>query len=436
MIRTKKKKIHHHKKTHHKRKNNARNPGVSFVKKNGFNIPEFVEKVEEKIGKNIGFAKLFGKTVTQEKINQILEEYDKSNITIGVLGGHSALDVCRGAKKHGFRTLAVCQKGREKTYEKYYKARDNKGIIDEIIIVNKFKDIVKKEVQQRLRELNTIFIHNRYFWVYCDFDDIEKKFLVPIYGTRQMVKLEERDVPKNQYYILQKAGIRIPKMYPNPKQIDRLVIVKVAEAARSYERAFFFANNYDDYKKKSEDLLKRKTIKPEALKKAVIEEYIVGAQVNFNYFYSPLTGELELMGTDTRRQTNLDGILRLPANEQLEVLKYLKPKIIETGHIAVTTKESILEKIFAIGEKFVEACKKIHPPGIIGPFALQGSVASFEAKEEIIIFDVSMRIPGSPGTMFTPYSGYLYMDSLSYGERIAMELKKAIDEDKLDMICT
>ncbi len=433
MIRNKKTK--HHKKTHHKRKN-AHKPSVSFVKKNGFNIPEFVEKVEEKIEKKIDFAKLFGKTVTQEKINQILEDYDKSNITIGVLGGHSALDVCRGAKKHGFRTLAVCQKGREKTYEKYYKARDNKGIIDEIIIVDKFKDIVKKEVQQKLREMNTIFIHNRYFWVYCDFEDIEKKFLVPIYGTRQMVKLEERDVPKNQYYILKKAGIRIPKIFANPKQIDRLVLVKVAEAARGYERAFFFANNYDDYKKKSEELLKKKAIKPEALKKAVIEEYIVGAQVNFNYFYSPLTDELELMGTDTRRQTNLDGILRLPANEQLEVLKYLKPKIIETGHIAVTTKESILEKIFAMGEKFVEACKKIHAPGIIGPFALQGSVASFEAKEEIVIFDVSMRIPGSPGTQYTPYSGYLYMDSISYGERIAIELKKAIDEDKLDMICT
>ena len=64
------------------------------------------------------------------------------------------------------------------------------------------------------------------------------------------------------------------------------------------------------------------------------------------------------MGTDTRRQTNLDGILRLPANEQLEVLKYVKPKMIETGHITCTTKESILEKAFEIGEKFVEITKR------------------------------------------------------------------------------
>ncbi|MBW2975537.1 DUF1297 domain-containing protein [Candidatus Woesearchaeota archaeon] len=371
------------------------------------------------------------------KIPHILENYNKSDITIGVLGGHSALDVCRGAKKLGFRTVAVCQKGREQTYARYYKARDDgRGIIDEIILVDKFKDITKKEVQEKLRELNTIFIHNRYFWVYCDFNDIEKRFKVPIYGTRTMVKLEERDVPKNQYYLLQKAGIRIPKIFKSPKDIDRLVIVKVAEAARGYERAFFFCNDGESYKKSSQDMLSKKIITQDALKKAVIEEYIIGAQVNFNYFYSPLTGELELMGTDTRRQTNLDGLLRLPADVQLQVLKYMKPKLVETGHIAVTTKESILEKIFRIGEQFVETCKKEHPPGIIGPFALQGAVAAEKGKEELVIFDVSMRIPGSPGTISTPYSGYLHHESISYGERIAMEIKKAAEDDKLDLICT
>ena len=84
--------------------------------------------------------------ITQKDIQKVVEKYDLSNITIGVLGGHSALDVCRGAKKHGFKTLAVCQKGREKTYDKYYKTRDNKGIIDETIILNKFSDITKKNI--------------------------------------------------------------------------------------------------------------------------------------------------------------------------------------------------------------------------------------------------------------------------------------------------
>ena len=376
--------------------------------------------------------------LTHSKLNipDILASYDTNNLTIGVLGGHSALDVCRGAKKHGFRTVAVCQKGREKTYEQYYKTRGEKGVIDEIILVDKFADIVKPEVQEQLRKLNTIFIHNRYFWVYCDFKKIEKKFHVPIFGSRSLLKLEERDVPKNQYYLLQKAGIRIPKIFKSPKEIDRMVIVKVNEAARGYERAFFFASSPASYKKRSEELIKNKTITQEALKKAVIEEYIIGAHINFNYFYSPLSGELELLGTDTRRQTNLDGLLRLPADQQLVALKHMKPTLVETGHIAVTTKESLLEKIFKAGEKFVGVTQKEKPPGIIGPFALQGAIASSKGREEIVIFDVSMRIPGSPGTMFTPYSGYLYLDNISVGERIAMEIKKAMDENTLHLLCT
>jgi len=374
--------------------------------------------------------------INRDKIQEITNLYDKKNITIGVLGGHSGLDVCRGAKKHGFNTLAVCQKGREKTYTKYYKTREGKGCIDETIVLDKFSDITNPTVQDELRSKNTIFIHNRYFWVYFDFKDIEENFMIPIYGTRGMVKLEERDVPKNQYYLLEKAGIRFPKIYKKPQDINKLVIVKVNEAIRGYERAFFYATSYDDYKKKADDMFKKKMITKEALEKAIIEEYIIGAQINFNYFYSAIDDELELMGTDTRRQTNLDGLIRLPADEQIEVLKYLKPKMIETGHIAATTKESIIEKIFDLGEKFVKVTQKEYPPGIIGPFALQGAIAADKGKEEMVVFDVSMRIPGSPLTRFTPHTGYLYKDSISYGERIGMEIKKSIELNKLKEIVT
>lgn len=388
--------------------------------------------------------------ITQQDISEVLKGYDPKNITIGVLGGHSGLDVCHGAKKYGFKTVAVCQKGREKTYSKYFKTRpdknaikeqiegwsNNKGCVDEVISVDKFGDIVNPDIQDRLRAMNTIFIHNRYFWVYCDFNKIEKEFRIPIFGTREMLKLEERDVEQNQYYLLQQAGIRIPKMFASPDDIDRLVLVKVNEVLRGYERAFFLAASKEDYVQKSQELMAAKIISEENLARAVIEEFVVGAPVNLNYFYSPLDNEVELMGTDMRRQTNLDGLLRLPATEQMAVLKYMKPRMIETGHVAVTMKESLLEKAFDIGEKFIELTKKEVPPGLIGPFALQGAVAAEDGKEEFVIFDVSMRIPGSPGTRFTPYSGYLYGNSLSYGDRIAMEIKAALNQGKLGMLVT
>ena len=62
---------------------------------------------------------------------------------------------------------------------------------------------------------------------------------------------------------------------------------------------------------------------------------------------------------------------------------------------------------------------------------LRGKYDQLKTKEEFVAFDVSMRIPGSPGTRFTPCTTYLYGEPMSYGERIALELKKAIEHDRL-----
>ncbi len=372
----------------------------------------------------------------------LLDGYDLANLTVGVLGGHSALDVARGAKLTGFKTIAVARKGREKTYDKYFKFRDGKGCIDETIIVDQFDNVLLPKHIKKLRDLNTIFVHNRYFWVYFkDFARVEEEFTVPIFGSRTLIKLEERNQPYTQYDLLKDAGIRTPKIYKKASEIDRPVLVKASEPQRGYERAFFFAPDAKSYESLGADLEKQGKIGKD-WKDATIEEFIVGAPVNFNFFYSPLTGELELLGTDTRRQTNLDGFLRLPSWQQEQVAKSIPLKMIETGHIAVTVKESILEKAFEMGEKFVKATqklpKKLDPSGkgIIGPFALQGAVVAEEGKEDIVIFDVSLRIPGSPGTAATPYSAYLYGDSMSVGERIGMELRMAVEANCVEKVVT
>jgi 5-formaminoimidazole-4-carboxamide-1-(beta)-D-ribofuranosyl 5'-monophosphate synthetase len=374
--------------------------------------------------------------ISQAEIAKVLGKYNQKQLRIGSLGGHSALDICLGAKIEGFETVVVAEKGRDKTYSQYYKVRDGRGCVDHVILVDKFADIVKPEVQKQLRDLNVIFVHSRYFWVYCDYEQIENDFLVPIFGNRQLVRKEERTEPKNQYFLLEQAGIKVPKHFSSPKDIDRLVIIKAAEAERAYERAFFLASNYAQYQKTANELVSSGRITKESLEEAVIEEFVLGAQVNLNFFYSPLSDEVELLGTDTRRQTNIDGLLRLTAPEQMEVLKHISPKYIENGHLAVTIKESLLEKAYEAGEAFVKTVKKYSKPGMIGPFALQGAVTAGPPKEELVIFDVSLRMPGSPGTMFTPYSGYLYGENMSVGRRIAMEIKHVQDQDNLAKLVT
>lgn len=374
--------------------------------------------------------------ISPADIQDILKGYDLTNLRIASLGGHSALDVCRGAKDEGFETVVVAQKGREQTYSKHLKTQGDKGCVDHVIVVDSFADVTKPEVQEQLRALNVIFVHSRYFWVYCDYKEVENNFRVPIFGNRVLVRKEERNEQKNQYFLLEQAGIKLPEQFTTPDQIDRLVIVKAAEASRGYERAFFLASSYDEYKSASQKLVTDGVITTESLQAAVIEEFVVGPQLNLNYFYSPLEDRLELMGTDTRRQTNIDGLLRLTAPEQIEVLKHVRPQYIENGHQAVTIKESLLEKAYEAGEAFVQAVKQHYPPGMIGPFALQGAITAGPPQEELLVFDVSLRIPGSPGTMFTPYSGYLHGQPLSFGRRIAQEISSAIKSDQLEVLLT
>ena len=85
---------------------------------------------------------------------------------------------------------------------------------------------------------------------------------------------------------------------------------------------------------------------------------------------------------------------------------------------------------FEMGERFVAAARAASAPGVIGPFALQCVIVAGPPKE-FVVYDVSLRIPGSPGTRFTPYSAYRWGRDVSVGERIAMEIVMARDDNRL-----
>jgi 5-formaminoimidazole-4-carboxamide-1-(beta)-D-ribofuranosyl 5'-monophosphate synthetase len=364
--------------------------------------------------------------ISRGEIQKIVEGYDPEDLTVGVLGSHSALEIAHGVKAEGFRTVAVCQKGRERTYSHYYR-----NLFDEILLLEKFSGLLEEENQGRLRELQTIFIPSRSFSVYLGYGGIEDAFRVPLLGSRALLRTEERNLPKNQYYLLQKAGIRTPRIFSSPEEIDRLAIVKVPQKG-SVERAFFFASSPEEFRRNSGERIERGIIDERDLAGAVIEEYVLGAKFNANFFWSPLTEELDLLGFDRRIQTDLDGILDLPAEEQREL--GVSHQNIEVGHYGATMRESQLEKVFEAGERFVEACREIYPPGIIGLFALQGAL---DKALEFYVFDVSPRIPGCPCVEPTsPYMKYKYGEEVGPGRRVAMELIRGKREGRLGDLVT
>ena len=339
--------------------------------------------------------------IDRKEIKEIVEGYyaHADKIKIGTIASHSGLDICDGAVEEGFRTLAVCQAGREKTYSEYFKAQRDpygkvkRGIVDETIVFKKYNEILLPENQQKLVNENVLFIPNRSFTSYCSIDDIEEDFRVPLVGSRNLLRSEERSEQQSYYWILEKAGLPFPEKIESPEDINELVMVKLPHAVKKLERGFFTASSYKEYLEKSEALIKQGVITKEALEKARIERYIIGPVFNLDMFYSPIEpkmSKLELLGIDWRFETSLDGHVRLPAPQQLTLAEHqLTPEYTICGHNSATLRESLLEKVFEMGEKYIKATQEHYAPGIIGPFCLQTCV---DKDLNFYIYDVAPRV--------------------------------------------
>jgi len=365
--------------------------------------------------------------INRRQVENIVNKYDSKNITIGTIGSHSALEIMDGAKDEDIKTVCICQKGRELPYQRF------KRLTDEIIILDRFSDILNQENQEKLIQLNTIIIAHRAFTAYLGYDNIEKNFEIPIFGNRQLLRAEERVSDRNQYYLLEKASIRHPRIYTKPSQIDGLAIVKVQEAKRKLERAFFLVSSYDDYLKKSSLKIGQGVISEDDLRSSTIEEYVIGTYFNLNYFYSPIRQETEFLGIERRLQTNIhDFVTSVPAKQQMEI--NLELQNIEVGHTPASIRESLLDKVFKMGDDFIATVKREYPPGIIGPISLQCIVT---VELDFVVYDVSLRVPGNPIMATTsPYTKYYYGRTMGTGRRIAMEIKNAIQHGRLAEVVT
>jgi len=347
-------------------------------------------------------------------------------VSISVLASHSALDVLDGAKDENLRTIAIAKRGRDRAYKEF-------PVVDKLIILNEYVDILNKDVVNDLKRENSVFVPNRSFAVYVGYDAIENNFPIPIFGNRYLLRWEERSGEKNYYRLLDEARIKRPRLF-KLDEVDRAVIVKIPHAIKRVERGFFIASDRDDLLKKARKLSEKGYIRLEDLEKASIEELVLGAHFSANYFYSVIRNRLELHSFDRRIQSNLDGILRLPAKKQLDL--DLEESYIEVGHEPSTIRESILEKIFDVGYRFVEACSKLVPPGVIGPFSLQLIVTP---DLDLVVYDVALRIGGGTNVYMgigSQYSKLYFREPISMGRRIAIEIREAWEQKRLEEVTT
>jgi len=384
--------------------------------------------------------------IDRGKVLNNLRRYRPDKIKIGVLGSHSALDVCDGAVNEGFRSLAVCQEGREKTYSVYFRAHRDiggelvRGMVDDVIVLKKFKDIMNPEVQRQMVREHVLFVPNRSFTSYCSMDAVENDFEVPLLGSRNLLRSEDRGFERDYYWLLEQAGLPYPKKIARPEDIDRLTIIKLHHAKKKLERGFFTASSFDEYEQKSKQLVAQGVIDQETLSQARMEEYIIGPVFNLDFFYSPLEdhcSKIELLGIDWRFESSLDGHVRLPAAQQLALNEKQKvPEYTVCGHNSATLRESLLENAFELAERFVKVTQEQYAPGIIGPFCLQTCV---DKDLNFFIYDVAPRIGGGTNVHMNvghSYGNALWRREMSTGRRLAKEVRIAIAEERLEDIVT
>ena len=349
----------------------------------------------------------------RDKILKILENYDYDEISIGTLGSHSALNILRGAKDEGFRTICVCRSRERIIYESF-------GVADEMIEISDYSDLLDQRLQQKLREKNVIMIPHGSFNAYIRRLD---EIMLPLFGNRELM-LWEIDREKQKEW-LESAGLKMPKRFERPEDIDRLVIVKYPGAMGG--KGYFLATSPEDFYSKARRMIEAGMIREKDIVKAEIQEYIVGANVYFSFFYSPLLDRVELIAVD-RRYEPVDGLGRIPADVQIEAGLY--PTYTVIGNFPVVLRESLLAKVLKAGESVVKVSKEIAYPGMVGPFCLE---AVFDDNAEMIVFEISARIVAGTnvGIPNSPYSYILWGENMYMGRRIAREIRMGIERDRL-----
>ncbi|HSB47564.1 MAG TPA: formate--phosphoribosylaminoimidazolecarboxamide ligase [Candidatus Bilamarchaeum sp.] len=341
----------------------------------------------------------------RKRVESILSGYKK--FKIATICSHSSLQIFKGAREQGIKTIGIVQKEKRKLYESFPYGRP-----DEFVEVESYKDI---PVRDLVDEEAIIIPHGSFVeYVGTKFDDLE----IPIYGNRASIAWE-RSREKMLSWI-KKAGIKAPKTY-KPDEIDGPVLVKFPGAKGG--RGYIVVRSEEEFRKKVGD------------EECIIQEFLVGVRAYPHYFFSPFTkhgyktiqGSLELLGVDRRVESSADEIARA-------VSIGMEPQMAFTviGNEPLVLRESLLSEYMEIGRKISETSFELFG-GLIGPYCVETIITE---ELEIYAFEISARIVAGTNVYpeGSPYSVYYYNEPMSAGKRIAKELKIASKLGKLNQV--
>jgi len=355
-------------------------------------------------------------------VNRTLSNYDFKDLSIGTLGSHSALNIFKGAKEEGFKTVCICKENDKILYKKF-------PLADEMIIVKSFTEILEANIQKKLKKSNTVLIPHGSFTAYLSTEQIIEDLNVPMLGNKKLLHWEASREKQEKW--LSMAGLRLPKTFEKPEDINKLTIAKLPGAKGG--KGYFLSNSPESFHKKVDEMVRRGLLSKKDVDKIHLQEYVLGVNVYPHYFSSIINDDVEFFGVDKRYESAVDAIGRIAASEQIEAK--ISPTYTIVGNIPITLRESLLPELIRIGDKVTNISKKIAPPGIIGPFCLETVITD---NLEIYVFEISARIVAGTnvGIGTSPYAYLKYGDNMYMGRRIALEIKQAVRKKRLHEIVT
>jgi 5-formaminoimidazole-4-carboxamide-1-(beta)-D-ribofuranosyl 5'-monophosphate synthetase len=353
-------------------------------------------------------------------MGKILGKYDQKKIAIGTLGSHSSLNIFKGAREEGFRTVCVCKEKDAIMYQKF-------PLVDELIIVKDFSELLRKPLQEKLRKLNVVLIPHGSFTAYLSTEELQNSLMVPMFGNRKLLDWEANR--KSQEDWLRQAGLRLPATFKTPEDIDRLIIAKLPGAKGG--RGYFLANSPRAFYKKFKEMVKRGLLQEDDVDKVHLQEYALGVNVYPSYFSSIIQDDVEFLAVDRRYESAVDSIGKIPASQQLDI--DVNPTYTVVGNFPIVLRESLLPELMRMGDNVHKKARELAPPGIIGPFCLE-TVITDDLK--IFTFEISARIVAGTniGIGTSPYAYLRYGENMYMGRRIAMEIKEAVKQMRLHEI--
>jgi len=419
-----------------------------------------------------------------------------------VIGSDSGLQVVKALEHYGLKTIVYVSRGEASHYLKELiqdrKPKKEGGLSNnDLLVVDELGEIKKNDAWKtavfrlntyqeitnyvdELVALECVQIPSKAFSVLVGGDErcsiIENQFAIPIMGSRMLFKIANIGASQRDHrWFAQKVGFPCVEVYEFKASetgirfvefVNEPLILMTGYSGTGGKMTFIIGENSSDLEERVSKEVVAGNVDKTTLEKAWAQEFLLGANINLNLFFSPIDAKEEWGDTDdvyaSLYNLSLQDARACLANElisleerRLDILEKLKGlsidfqtriksfvKTYRLPKISLNFLEDFLfEDLLKYGERLLLLIKEEEPPGIIGSWSLQATmlqkgVSSYELKLGGINFGLYDRLEEEAIYPLVNLAKLRRGMEMTLGERIALELLRSKKADLLPDIVT